>query len=265
MLLVYELKGNRPPRGVPEEGLAGMWPQPPYYYLFYRGEPPGSVLKWLESNPEWLMTAQYSLPYEKWQDVPDGRLSVGPFRIGAKPCSGTPPVGEPGIAVLIDPGVVFGSGLHPTTRGCLLAIPELFASRKIRTAVDFGTGTGILAIACTLLGARRTLAIDCNPLALAVARRNAAANGAAEKIGFVSADRLDVISAPSDLLVMNLEWPILEGVMAGDAWKGYRNVILAGFLEGVLGSVEEMFRPWYEAAGIRVIEGWPVVTLIRAG
>ncbi len=133
----------------------------------------------------------------------------------------------------------------------------------IRTAVDFGTGTGILAIACALLGAEQVWAMDCIPFALAVARQNALANGVADRIGLICADRITVLNRPSDLLAMNLEWPVLEEVLGGDHWKDYRRVVLSGFLEGVLGRVEEIVRPWYLTAGKIIIEGWPTLTLVQ--
>ncbi|MFZ2448464.1 MAG: 50S ribosomal protein L11 methyltransferase [Syntrophobacteraceae bacterium] len=260
ILHVYELKGKGRPPDPPSRELAGIWPQPPYYYLFYGTDALDAVLDWLESNPEWRLTSRYSLPYERWQDSFAEPLRVGPFSIEAATGAERQAGASSGIPVRIDPGIVFGSGLHPTTKGCLLAIADLFASRRIATVVDFGTGTGILAIACALLGARRTWAVDCVPLALAVARQNALDNATAGRIGFIAADRLSVLTTPSDLLVMNLELPILEAVLGGDDGKGYGHLVLSGFLEGALDRVEEMVRPWRRRVGTRVIEGWPTLT-----
>jgi ribosomal protein L11 methyltransferase len=265
MLWVYELKGEKHPRDIPEDGLDGMWPEAPYYYLFYRREALDSVLDWLKSNPQWQLTSQYSLPYEKWQDISVPQTKTGPFIIRMAAGSEKITADPGGILISIDPGVVFGSGLHPTTRGCLLAISEFFACDEIRTAVDFGTGTGILAIACALMGARRTWAMDCNPLALKVAARNALANGVADPIGFLAADRLGVLNVRSDLLVMNLEWPILEAILKTDDWKNHKRVVLSGFLESRLVAVEEIVRPGFRVIKRSILEGWPVVSLASRG
>lgn len=265
ILWIYELKGDSPPRDLPKDELDGVWPEAPYYYLFYRSDALDSVQEWLKANPQWQLTSQYCMPYAKWQDIADARVRIGPFVIHAAPGVGTISAARDEIPIRIDPGVVFGSGLHPTTRGCLLAISEFFARDEVRTTVDFGTGTGILAIACALLGARRTLAVDCIPLALGVASKNASANNVADRIGFLAADRLGVINVRSDLLIMNLEWPILEAILRTDDWKNYERVVLSGFLESRLGTVEDMIRPHFQAVETSILDGWPVVSLVSCG
>lgn len=295
LLRVYELKGGKGLPAPPVEGLAGVWPQPPYYYLFYREEVSGAVAAWLAENPAWRLTSRYTLPYDKWQDVSEKVLSVGPFTIRPAACQELPRAQTFAIPIRIDPGVVFGSGLHPTTKGCLLAISRLFAQQApnagihptcgegalerfrdngldagknhlrgpIRTVVDFGAGTGILSVACALLGAKRAWAIDCIPFALPIARQNTLENGTAGRIGFICADRLDVLNISSDLLLMNIEWPVLEEVLRGETWRRHKRVILSGFLEGMLDRVEKLVSPWYVIAGRIILEGWPTVTLVR--
>lgn len=262
-LFVYELKGGKAPRGLPETGLAAIWPEPPYYYLFYEQDDAGPVLEWLASNPGWQLTSRYELPYESWQDSSFSRIFAGRFIILNSTVDRPTSDIAGRLPILIDPGIVFGSGVHPTTRGCLTALSELFESERIRTAVDFGTGTGILAVACTLLGAPHVLAVDCKLPAVANARRNAADNGVADQIGLIVSDRLDVLRPAADLLLMNLEWPILEGVLRTDAWKSYRLVVLSGFLESRLEPLIEVVRPWFEPVRTAILDGWPTVTLAR--
>ena len=264
MLWVYELKGSGRPRNVPQEGLEGIWPEPPFYYLFYRKQSLESVLKWLESRPEWRLTSQYSLPYERWQDISVPQMRLGSFVIRLATGPADKPDIPGGIAIRLDPGIVFGSGLHPTTQGCLLAISGIFGSNEIRTAVDLGTGTGILAVACALAGAKSVLAIDRNPVALKISSKNAQANGVSGQITFIEADRLGVIDIRPDLLIMNLEWVILEGILAAGEWKNAGRVVLAGFLESRLESVERFVRPQFLVETLIVREGWPTVTLARA-
>jgi ribosomal protein L11 methyltransferase len=84
------------------------------------------------------------------------------------------------IVILLDPGMAFGTGQHPTTRMCLLALQErLTAGARV---LDLGTGSGILAIAAALLGAADVVALDSDPLAVDIARANVAANGVEEKV-----------------------------------------------------------------------------------
>ena len=85
---------------------------------------------------------------------------------------------EPGrIPVIIDPGMVFGTGHHETTRTCLRLIEEIAGTGNRRRFLDIGTGTGILAIGAARLGFEEVVAVDVDPLAVDAATRNAAANG----------------------------------------------------------------------------------------
>ena len=90
----------------------------------------------------------------------------------------TPQPGE--VVVELDPGMAFGTGLHPTTRNCVIALEEALSPGD--RVLDVGTGSGILAIAALKLGAASVLALDVSPIAVEAARANAAANGLAERI-----------------------------------------------------------------------------------
>ena len=260
MLRVYEIKGNGLPPDAPAEGLEGIWPESPFYYLFYRKDSARPVSQWLKSHPGWNLTGRYDLPYEKWQDISAPEISLGLFDIFIS----TDSPHRPGrIKILIEPGIVFGSGLHPTTRGCLLAISEIFESNKIHRAVDFGAGTGILAIACALAGAEFTLAIDRNPLALENAGKNARANGVEGRIGLAQAEELGCLNLSPDFLVINLEWPILEKILASGQWRNAKRVVLAGFLQSRLESVKKFARPDFEVSKVAELQGWPTVIFSR--
>lgn len=88
---------------------------------------------------------------------------------------------EPGqVLVELDPGMAFGTGLHPTTQLCLQQLERWLPSGAV--VLDLGTGSGILAIAAARLGAASILALDTDPLAVETARRNVTANGLANVI-----------------------------------------------------------------------------------
>jgi ribosomal protein L11 methyltransferase len=88
--------------------------------------------------------------------------------------------GEAEACIRLEPGMAFGTGLHPTTRLCLRAVEQLLAPGA--TVLDVGTGSGILSIGAAKLGARAVLALDVDPVAVAVAQGNVSANGVATAV-----------------------------------------------------------------------------------
>lgn len=107
------------------------------------------------------------------------------------------------VAVVIEPGRAFGTGHHASTAGCLEAL-ETLVEPAPSSALDLGTGSGILAIAAVRLGIGHVLAVDEDPDALASATANAARNGVAERIQCLRADAgaLDMAAVP--LVLANL-------------------------------------------------------------
>ena len=84
------------------------------------------------------------------------------------------------VVIELDPGMAFGTGLHPTTRSCLVLLED--AIRPDDRVLDVGTGSGILALAALKLGAAHVLAVDVSDVAVAATRANADANGVGERI-----------------------------------------------------------------------------------
>jgi ribosomal protein L11 methyltransferase len=84
------------------------------------------------------------------------------------------------IVIRLEPGMAFGTGLHPTTRLCLEAIEQRLSPGK--TVLDVGTGSGLLSIAAAKLGVRSVLAVDADPQAVAVAQQNILLNGVAGEV-----------------------------------------------------------------------------------
>lgn len=104
------------------------------------------------------------------------------------------------IVVQLDPGMAFGTGLHPTTQMCLIALEELIQPGM--DVLDMGTGSGILAIAAAKLGAS-VMAVDNDPQAVKVARSNVIENGMRESVA-VKRGSLPQASGGYDLVVINI-------------------------------------------------------------
>jgi ribosomal protein L11 methyltransferase len=133
----------------------------------------GDVLEIVEERlPErdWLAENQLSFP----------PLRVGRFFIYGSHYRGAVPAGAIGIAV--DAATAFGTGEHPSTRACLLALDRLARRQRFRKPLDIGTGTGILSIAAAKLLRRNVRAGDIDPGAVRVARHNVVRNGVAKLV-----------------------------------------------------------------------------------
>jgi len=158
---------------------------------------------------------------------------------------------QPGEQALeMDPGMAFGTGQHASTKLALSLIQSCCQAAPPERVLDVGTGTGILAMAAALFGAKEAAAIDNDPEAVAVAAENIARNGLAERIA-VSAEPLEEISGQFDLICAN----ILHDVLAELAPALVRRLAANGqlVLSGLLrGSQEESILRIYGELGLRL-------------
>jgi ribosomal protein L11 methyltransferase len=121
------------------------------------------------------------------------------------------PLRIPGkTVILLDPRSAFGTGGHGTTEGCLAALEKRIKGGE--TVLDVGTGTGILAIAASKLGAGRVTAIDIDPVACAEAVRNIALNGIGDGIDVIEGG-IESAKDRFDVIVANLRTPLLVDLM----------------------------------------------------
>lgn len=265
-LFVYECLGPGLPSSQPDDSsFLGVWPEPPYYYLFFSAPVDNLAAEWVQAQAGWELKDRYEIDYDQWQQVPGDVQQVGGFTISPFPIAEGPNQ-TPGKKVLsIDAGLVFGSGLHPTTRGCLLALERLFEEYRIRDVVDFGTGTGILAAACALLGARRVLAVDCNLMAVNVARKNFAANEAGGIVRAVVADDPGVFRSSSHLILMNIEWPCLTRILRGPHWRRHALAVLSGFVEAQREELQDLIPESHLLIHEQSHDGWITLVLKAKG
>ncbi|MFI5274152.1 MAG: 50S ribosomal protein L11 methyltransferase, partial [Ktedonobacterales bacterium] len=135
---------------------------------------------------------------------------------------------QPGeVVVELDPGMAFGTGLHPTTRNCILALEDTL--RPGDRVLDVGTGSGILALAALKLGARSVLALDVSQVAVEAARANAAANDLAERIEVRLATLEGAAGEPFT--------PLPPGITLHGAEIGTYDLVLANIIARVIGQL----------------------------
>jgi ribosomal protein L11 methyltransferase len=162
--------------------------------------------------------------------------------------------------IRLDPGLAFGTGTHPTTRMCLRWLAA-HPPRGLRV-LDYGCGSGILAIGAALHGARQTDAVDIDPAAVQATRDNAQANGVANA---VTAGLPDLAHGAYDVVLANilatplkLLAPLLAGHVAGGG-----ALVLAGVLERQTAELQAAYRPWLALEAADVQEGWVLLTARR--
>jgi ribosomal protein L11 methyltransferase len=152
------------------------------------------------------------------------------------------------VVVELDPGMAFGTGLHPTTRLCLIALEE--SMQPGWSVIDVGTGSGILAIAAAKLGARHVLALDTDPLAVAVAQSNVAANGVDPIVAVRQGSLDDLRPTPCDLLLVNILADVIADLAASfSAALRPKGILIAG---GILEAHQAAVKDTLAKAGILV-------------
>ncbi|MDB5987072.1 MAG: ribosomal protein methyltransferase [Nevskia sp.] len=168
---------------------------------------------------------------------------------------------ERAIVVQLDPGLAFGTGTHPSTALCL----DWLATHDVAGAqvLDYGCGSGILAIAAVKLGATRASAIDIDPQALTATRDNAERNGVSDLIDCVGAEA--AAGAPVDLVLANiLARPLmtLAPMLAARTRIG-GHIVLAGILDAQAQDVRAAYAPWFEFESDAQREVWSRVSGVR--
>ena len=169
------------------------------------------------------------------------------------------------VIVELDPGMAFGTGLHPSTQMCLYGLEDYVAPGQ--RVLDLGSGSGILAIAAALSGAGSVLAVDVDPLAVESTTRNAAANGVSEQIRVVegslpprngrdeSVERLAEELAPAgfDLILVNILAEVIVGLVGRGLaiWLAPGGVMITA---GIIRERQEMVQQALAAADLTVVD-----------
>ncbi len=158
-------------------------------------------------------------------------------------------------AIRLDPGLAFGTGTHPTTQMCLRWI----AARRgqFQRVLDYGCGSGILAIGAVLHGATDVYAVDIDEAALAATRANAQANGVRLQVGLPELAGSDYGLVLANILASPLK--VLAPLLAGKRAVGGA-LLLAGVLERQTDELIDSYAPWLPIAVADVQDGWVLLS-----
>ncbi len=209
------------------------------------------------------MLAPNALPPYTVEALPDRdwsccwRSHFKPFRVGERLWVGAschqPPAADT-VNVVLEPGRAFGTGTHASTALCL----EWLVSAGLGGAeiIDYGCGSGILAIAAVKLGARHVLAVDTDSNALAATQENALRNGVEGAVtalfpGALPPVRVDILVANILAGPLRALAPRFAGLVRGGGWA-----VLSGIRDDQADAVAAACEPWFRVSGRDVREGW---------
>lgn len=230
--------------------------------LFASGRDVAAILAQVAQEQDLAIPSYETHPVAEEDWVRNTQAQFGPIEIGPGwfivPTWSVPP--DPAALNLrLDPGLAFGTGSHPTTRLCLEWLREALVPGA--TVLDYGCGSGILAIAAARLGAGRVVGVDLDPQAITASRSNAAANGVAAT--FVEPGGL--VPGSFDVVVANIlanPLRLLAPALAARVAPAGR-IALSGILEAQANEVARAYAPWFTLGTTRISEGWVLLTATK--
>jgi ribosomal protein L11 methyltransferase len=237
-LYIYYIKGRlAPDPDLHGEHFVGNWEEEGDSFLFFTRSSDSLVEAVLARQPGLALADRFEMTYDEWQGgalkpLQAGALQVVPPWLADR----TPAVGH---RILLDPGVVFGTGTHPTTRDCLAAVQMAFQHRPLQRVMDLGTGTGLLALAAARLGSHQVVAVDLNHLAVETALHNVQRNAMEERILVVQGDAKNFMDLPCDLMISNIHYTVMYHIVAAPGFRKQKQFILSGLLRSQAAEIEK--------------------------
>ncbi len=248
----------------PAPGEQPLWEQTRITGLF----PSDSDIEPLRQSLENGLTGQYAqLEVERLEDQVWERVwldNFRPMRFGKRLwiCpDNLRPDEQDAVVVELDPGLAFGTGTHPTTALCLTWLDGTAMTGK--RIIDFGCGSGILAIAALRLGAELAIAIDHDPQALQASCDNAEKNGVLERLQVLGSDA--TLQEPADILLANIlagTLISLQPILTAGVKPGGK-IVLSGILEDQWQSVATAFAGAFTFAPPVMQEEWVLLAGTR--
>ncbi len=251
-LNIYYLKGRI--KGDPfqgDEAYIGNWEEEGYSFLFFKAPADDRIERLLNEQSGLAFEQQFKMTYEEWQGGSIAPFQVGRLRVIPPWHASAASAAED--AVLLDPGVVFGTGTHPTTHDCLEALQLVYERQPAAKVMDLGTGTGLLALAAARLGASRVLAIDFNRLAAQTARRNAVYNRMERYVLVVQGNAMNFMDASADLMVSNIHYDVMRQLVAAPGFSLHKQFVLSGLLRT---QAREIMARLQQQRSVQIIRTW---------
>jgi ribosomal protein L11 methyltransferase len=251
-LYIYLIKGlvPREQEAALGQSFLGNWVEEDTCFLFFREPSEAIVSDLLERHSNLRLLENYHFSYEEWQGAFSEPLRIGRFLIVPPWLDAVESPGE--TKILLDPGLVFGTGLHASTRDSLKALSYVHSAFPVKKVVDLGTGTGVLALASALLGAEHLLAVDLNPLCVNTARMNVQLNGLEARIEVKEGRAEDYAEVPADLMLANIHWDVLKSLLVREGFRKNPWIVLSGLMRSHARDLEADLARY----GLRIVKAW---------
>ena len=253
-LYIYYLEGRVP--SVKEffsHHFIGNWEEDGFSFLFFTKPADEVVEKFIENHTGYKLLDQYQMSYEEWQGGKFSRLRIGRFIIVPSwEMDRESIIERDQIRILLNPGVVFGNGLHATTRDCIEALELLQSVEPIQSALDLGCGTGILALVAVKSGCEKCFALDFNLLASQTTQNNVRLNGLTNRILVGNGRAEDFVHLPADLLMANIHYDVMKKLVESEGFFNKKWFILSGLLRSQARDISDRL----ERSGIRIMKRW---------
>jgi ribosomal protein L11 methyltransferase len=242
--------------GEPDYPTAELWPHSIAVVLLEEGADVAAILAAAAEQAGIPAPTQYSIETvaeQDWVRLTQSQFDPIPIspRLWIVPTWHDAPDSS-AINLKLDPGLAFGTGSHPTTRLCLRWLDEYL--RGGETLLDYGCGSGILAIAAAKLGASRVDGVDIDPQAVTSSRDNAALNNTTAHFCLPG----ELAAGVYDIVVANILTNPLKGMaplLAGRVRAGGR-LVLSGILAEQAEDVMAVYRDWFVFDPPATDEGW---------
>ena len=251
-LYIYHLNGRLTSQEkIRKSSFIGNWEEDTFSFLFFSQPAVEDIQILLQSQPQLSLIDSYRMRYAQWQGTKFTSFYHGPFHIIA-PWEDRGQSRPDKHALVLDPGLVFGTGTHPTTRDCLDALQLACRRHSPRSALDLGTGTGILVLAAARLNCPLNLAVDLNLLAATTAARNVRLNGLAKQVAVVQGYAEDFMDYPADLLMANVHYAVMQKLIQSEGFRTKKCFVLSGLMR----SEAKQVKTEIERLPAKILKSW---------
>lgn len=244
LLYIYYLKGmidSEDPRPLRSDHFQGTWAEDGCSFLFFTFPEDELVEKLVKHTADSQFMDRYEMTVAQWHGDAVEPFVVGDIRV-IPSLEYASPENNGRKEVVLNPGVVFGTGRHPTTEDSLDLMQKVIRSEPVHACLDIGTGTGLLSLAAAVMGVERVVACDFNMLAVKTARTNAKINDLKQNILAVRGKGEELIDTRADVLMANIHYDVMKALVETQGFYEKKWFVLSGLFNSQAEKILSRFR-----------------------